>query len=407
MKRIAMILIGVLVSVSPVVGAENDAVAISRNIRQRHMPHGTILDPVFTAPDSDVIDYYARGGDSAIWTGHYLAAEAFRYRVTSSPEALENVRSALAGIRLLVDVTGNNLLARCAFPTNSPYAAKIIEEEMRHGVYTAVLNGQEYFWIGNLSRDQFTGVISGMGVAYDMVADAQTRAEISNLVTRVLDYLIARNWFVIMPDGSISTVFTARPDQQLSFLAVGRQVNPGRFGALYSAQRLAQSTQVIAPISFDVIDDHNSYFKFNLNAITLYNLIRLEGNPFFRFQYMGAYDVLWRTIDDHRNPHFNMIDRALRGPNAGRDAATRELLDQWLLRPRRDIFRDWRGDPRYPACGEDKACQPIPIVDRICTDFLWQRSPFLLFGGGTGNTETAGIDFILTYWMGRFYGVIN
>jgi len=82
------------------------------------------------------------------------------------------------------------------------------------------------------------------------------------------------------------------------------------------------------------------------------------------------------------------------------------LLQQWLQRPRRDLYRDWRGDPRYPACGDDRACSPIAVVDRINTDFLWQRSPFLLFGGGGGTIETAGIDYILPYWMARYYGVI-
>ncbi|HEY7180203.1 MAG TPA: hypothetical protein VIC84_02240 [Blastocatellia bacterium] len=45
------------------------------------------------------------------------------------------------------------------------------------------------------------------------------------------------------------------------------------------------------------------------------------------------------------------------------------------------------------------------IVDRVNTDFLWQRSPFLLFGGGAGAIETAGIDYILPYWMARYYGI--
>ncbi|MGH9767065.1 MAG: hypothetical protein ACREAB_06470, partial [Blastocatellia bacterium] len=248
MKRVAMILIGALTigaltTVPPASGSENDAVAISQNIRQRHLPHGTILDPVFKAADSDEIDYYARGGDSAIWTGHYLAAEAFRYRVTSAPEALENVQTALDGIRLLVDVTGYNLLARCLVPTNSPYAGKLIEEEKRHGVYKSVLNGQEYHWFGNTSRDQYSGVFFGLGVAYDMVEDAQTRAEISDLVTRLLDFLVERKWFVVMPDGSISTVFTGHPDQRLSFLQVGRRVNPGRFGALYADHRRLNSAE--------------------------------------------------------------------------------------------------------------------------------------------------------------------
>src|SRR5687768_8871917 len=46
---------------------------ISVQIRQRHMPYGTIMDPIFSSPDSDVIASYTRTGDSAIWTGHYLA----------------------------------------------------------------------------------------------------------------------------------------------------------------------------------------------------------------------------------------------------------------------------------------------------------------------------------------------
>ena len=412
MRRVAIILIGALIisalkTVPTAIASENEAIAISKNIQQRHMPHGTILDPVFKAADSDEIDYYARAGDSAIWTGHYLAAEAFRYRATTAPEALVNARSALAGIRLLVDVTGNNLLARCLIPTNSPYAGKIIEEENRHGVYRSVLNGQEYFWIGNTSRDQYSGVFFGLGVAYDMIEDAETRAEISNLVTRLLDFLVSRNWIVTMPDGSISTIFTGHPDQRLSFLQVGRRVNPDRFGALYADHRRQNYSEVIVPISFEVLDDHNSYFKFNLDTINLYNLIRLEDDSFYRDSYLGAYEVLRRTTDDHGNPHFNMIDYALRGQNSSRDAATREFLDQWLRRSRRDNLLDWRNDPRYPACAENRACQPLPVADRINTDFLWQRSPFLLFGGGTGKIETAGIDYILPYWMARYYGVIN
>ena len=85
---------------------------------------------------------------------------------------------------------------------------------------------------------------------------------------------------------------------------------------------------------------------------------------------------------------------------------TLNLLEDWLSRPRRDEWIDWRGDVRYTACGEDRACSSIPVVDRVRTDFLWQRSPFLLYGGGQGNIEGAGIDYILPYWMARYYGLL-
>jgi hypothetical protein len=385
--------------------SEDDALAISQNIRARHMPFGTILDPIFAAPDSDQIIGYTHCGDSAIWTGHYLAAEAFRYKVTGSPDALDNVRAALGGLESLLDVTGTNLTSRCLIPMSSPYAQAIVQEESSHGIYQNKQFG--WFWVGGTSRDQYSGVFFGLGVAYDLVDNLQdapdVRPRIASLTTLVLDFLRGHDWSVKMPDGSISTTFVGREDQELSFMQVGRHINSSRYSTSYDLNRVFWSPLVIAPISIEVLDN-NSYFKFNLDSINLFNLIRLESSS-FKGIYTQAYDILRRHTDDHKNAFFNMIDRALNGPNDARDADTREMLDEWLLRPRRDLPVDLRGV--YPACGSpDIACAPVPIVDRPRTDFLWQRSPFLLVGQGAGTIETAGIDYILPYWMGRYYGTI-
>jgi hypothetical protein len=380
--------------------SEADAIAISQNIRATHLPFGVVVDPIFASPDSGEIIGYTHCGDSAIWTGHYLAAEAFRYNVTRSDEALDNVRAAVAGIASLLNVTGTNLLARCLVPMNSQYAQQMIQEEAANGVYLNTQAG--YYWIGNTSRDQYSGVFFGLGVAYDLVDDTQVRAVIAPLVTLLLDFLRGRNWFVTMPNGIVSTTFIGRPDQQLSLLQIGRHVNSGRFSATYDQYRFFLAAQVIVPISFEVLDD-GSYFKFNLDSINLFNLIRLEQSSFAGL-YRDAYNVLRRHTDDHQNAFFNMIDHALNGPSEPRDSGTLQMLDDWLWRPRRDLPTDLRGV--YPACEqEDQACSPVPIVDRARTDFLWQRSPFQLVGQGTGTIESAGIDYILPYWMARYYGV--
>ena len=154
-----------------------------------------------------------------------------------------------------------------------------------------------------------------------------------------------------MPNGRLSTVFLHRPDQRLSFLQVGRQVNPSRFSDTYKSERRKHAAFVIIPIAFEVLDDHNSYFKFNLDTINLFNLIRLEKRSFlgwYRRKYMRAYKVLRRTTDDHGNAYFNMIDRALKGPNNKRDAETLALLEAWLRRPPRDDFVDLRDE--FPSC---------------------------------------------------------
>ena len=66
--------------------------------------------------------------------------------------------------------------------------------------------------------------------------------------------------------------------------------------------------------------------------------------------YGRAYAIARRYTAGHLNPFFNLIDRALS-----------------------------ESDLRTP------------------TAFLWQRSPFLLFGGRAGTTGYAGVDYILPY----------
>src|SRR5579883_3329865 len=159
--------------------AEPDALAISANIQARHMPYGTILDPVFSDPTSDDIVSYTHCGDSALWTGAYLAAEAFRYNVTQDPDALNNVKRALAGLKALADVTGDNRLARCMVPADSPYAAAISSEEAHNTIH----QNPPWIWVDNTSRDQIVGAFFGLGAAFDLVDDADVKSGISDLAT--------------------------------------------------------------------------------------------------------------------------------------------------------------------------------------------------------------------------------
>lgn len=392
---------------------DSAALAISQVIQQRHVPYGTIADPGFASSDSTSSDFYTlvsynRAGDAAIWTGHYLAAESFRYAVTGSSDALKDVRHALDGIANLVAVTSPDdpdLLARFYMPVSSPYASGIIAAEQHNGIYQSTLDGQPVYWIGSTSRDQYSGVMFGLAVAYDFVNDNGVRSRASGLVTQLLAYLLNHGWNVVMPDGTISTTFLQRPDQQLAFLQIGRHVNPTQFATVYASYRASEAASVGLPIATECQDTYGGYYKFNLDYINLFDLVRLEepASPFLPI-YLQAYQTLRGCTGGDENAHFNMIDRALRGASVDRDTATVDYLGLWLERSRRDYYVDVSA--KYPVCGTNRACSPVPVNDRPNTDFLWQRSPLLLYGGGDGTVETAGIDYLLPYWMARYYGVL-
>ena len=226
-------------STAPTDAWQATAESISRNIQERHLPFGTLADPMFVAPDSNEIAIYTRSGDSAIWTGHYLAAEAFRHKVCGASEALENVKKALDGLCSLIDVTGTDLMARTLVPVESRFAAAIEHEEESNGIFRGSRGGKNCVWVGDTSRDQYSGVLFGLVVAYDMVDDPDVRAEAARLITRNLDFILDHHWAIVMPDGKIATLFIGRPEQQLAFLQIGRHVNPEKFESRYRKHRPA------------------------------------------------------------------------------------------------------------------------------------------------------------------------
>ena len=351
------------------------------------MPFGTLLDPIFASPTSDQIIGYTRCGDSALWTGAYLAAESFRYNVTRSADALQNVRSALAGLKALTDVTGDDRLARCTVPANSPYAAGIASEEAGNGIH----QNPPWIWVDNTSRDQVVGAFFGLGAAFDLVDDPAVKTGASDLLTRLIGFVSGHQW---SPNDDITGTFELRPEELEMLLQVARHVNPSN---------TVSGPFIVPPVGtgvqFDVLSN-SSYFKFDLDYMSFYHLLRLQDTGDNR----SAYATLRNYTAPHQNAFFNVIDRALRGPDATRDAETRALLDQWLERPRRDFYVDVSS--KVAVCGSE-ACLPVPVPLRPPATFLWEVDPFQLKGGGSGIIENAGVDYILPYWMARYYGAIH
>jgi uncharacterized protein (TIGR03437 family) len=370
----------------PVRASEADAVAISAGIQARHMPFGTILDPVYASPASNQIVGYTRCGDSALWTGAYLAAEAFRYKVTQSADALNNVKTALAGLKALADVTGDNRLARCMVLAASPYAAGIEGEEAANTIH----QNPPWIWVDNTSRDQVVGAFFGLGAAFDLVDDAAVKSDISDLATRLIGFVAQHQW---SPNDDISNTFALRPEELQMLLQVARHVNPSNS---------ISGPFLVLPVETAVLVDvqsNSSYYKFNLDYMTFYNLVRLQNND----DNQGAYRIVRSYTASHQNAFFDIVDAALEGANASRDAEMRSLLDQWLQRPKRETYVDL--SHTVPVCGSE-ACQPIPVALRPTVEFLWQIDPFQLTGGDDGTIEGSGIDYMLPYWMGRYCGVI-
>lgn len=420
------------------------ALAISDKIAKFHLPYKTLVETSYSKPyygtwqesfadpafDSGEPVSYGGFGDSAIWTGHYLAAEAFRHAVTKDPAALANAHTVLDGITMLTEMKGiPGLLNRSVQP------AALYPPSPDN--YVLPYKGDLYVMHDFISRDQYQGVFLGLGAAYDMIDDAEAKAKAQVNIERMLDYLLENKWVAYKKDGSISSIWHVQPIQQLAWLRTGVRVNsPKYIGAFLEHMPLADLAWM--PVWLETFDPiKNSYYKFNLAHGSYFAYLRQETIPFLWERAYKGLKILRKSIGHHQNAHFNMCEAGAVGfATAERASETRELLRLWLKRSRRQI-PGFVTDPSVEifwyeplstggllgsagtGLGDTEAAGwmakvPIPVPLRTATDFLWQRSSFHLgYGydpgvaspGGDPHAESPSADYILPYWMGRHYGV--
>lgn len=340
-----------------------------------HMPHGGVLAFDFDRLAPPPLRYtYGVGADSAIWTGHYLAAESFRYAKTQSPDAVARVKFALGGLERMFNVTtdaavfrgrtvavsgGPGILSRTARPNDDPvnYTPGRPGEttagplESRPCYYVAPERGWSadgrtypsfasiplslrvsrigrtrirplgrvwYGWgCGNnhpISRDQYVGVFMGLAFAYQLVPDPEVRATAQRLIENALDFLLRNNWNVpLPPDNRIETNFMGDFPKQLAFLRIGKTVNPEKYGARYDDVAAATELAWI-PVWFSSLDPLFQYYKFNLTHAAFGPALFLEGDQATRARWMTSYRVLWRAVRHHRNAWFNLLHVLVQAP---------------------------------------------------------------------------------------------
>jgi hypothetical protein len=211
------------------------------------------------------------------------------------------------------------------------------------------------------------------------------------------------------------------------------------WNAVWLTELATELPQLTGSLVLDAAQPHDSYYKFHLNYLNLFDLIRTERNPLVRSQERVALSSMDATTGDDVNALYDAFVYALTGDMARLSSGVAEER-QWLDYKARLDAQSGRtrnsqncGNPAKPghfACvpasstqvtqplpglpplvqsiggsaGETlRALLPLPVVDRRGADFLWQKDPTLLDGDEPPTWEPPGDDFLLPYWMMRYY----
>ncbi|HZV01587.1 MAG TPA: hypothetical protein VFF73_33060 [Planctomycetota bacterium] len=411
------------------------ALDASEDMMNFHTPFGTVYQATFTSPtyrQGTVVSWDGLG-DSPIWTGTYLAGEAYRFAATHDPQAEQNAHKVVAGIKLLLDVQDpkSGRLSRYAVPLSTAFGQSMLP--IGGTEWIATVNGQQYVCEEQISRDQHDGVMMGLSVAYDSFTDPLLKKECGALIDRIVDFLASTGWNALKRDGTVSAPFVQSPVCIVAFTAAAERTNPRKYGPMRQ--------QLGALASFDwigtwvsTLDPIDSYYKWNLGHTTCFTAMRLETDPNRWRDLERSFTIMRRCVGHHRNAWFNAVtasldpaSRATWGPIVTDD------LYRLVSRGRRDRPITNSTDPtiqkgtytgaltgvsgtQISIFGQTLpmgtsapitcALYPIPVEKRPSSDFNWQRCPFDLDGGGDPHHEAPGEDIITPYWLGKYDGFV-
>ena len=260
-------------------------------------------------------------------------------------------------------------------------------------------------------------------------------------------------------DSFYSPLFLYTPEARQHMILVARHValaqapeRVAEFDALWKSEVATDLEGATVSSAIDTEQPTDSYYKWNLDHLTGFDSLRLakeDGEqPLVLEELERGFGVMDATTGDDVNAHFETITWALTGEGSRLENAVTHLRDWRDWRAKLDAAQGFPLVDNTGVCGADgsgckidkdqtgqfknttahqstmagpsvdlttnpgpcpnprdncRAVAVIPVKDRIATDFLWQRSPFQLITGPDPGHEAPGFDYLLPYWMLRYY----
>ena len=397
------------------------AAYFERRIAERHKRHYLVADSEFSEPGSLATSHQYPNDNDGLWTAIYVAAQAFRYRVTKdsqwASQALDSARKSLDAMLRLESITG-----RAGFPARS-FRQK---NEPRHedGIWHFTSDG-EWEWKADTSSDEIVGHFFAYSVVYDLAADEDLRKRLRGAVSRIADHLIDHRHNLTDLHGGPTR--WGRYDEAYFETEDGREERALRSLELLSHLKVAyhmtgnarydrESRKLINEMGYHKntttylkLRQELNYSDEELAMLSYYPLFRYEKNPELLRVYREGLEQWWVNIQREDNPLWIFIYAVCNpGKRVPLASAARTLyripmdLIKWSVKnsQRHDVPLDTSPERHDRA----QSSRLLPPDERRV--MKWNGNPFQLDDQAAGRGEDDGAFFLLPYWLGRYHGFL-
>jgi hypothetical protein len=361
--------------------------------------------------------------DSLLWTGVYIATEAYRYKVTKDPAALNQIKKSVRGLMLAMDITGDpGEFARTVMKYR-PGLHEHPEWRRGEGFY------RDYIWLTKGNNDMFKGLVHGFLMAYWIFKDLDPDflREVRPYAERVPLLKVAQsgnsNKSVAL---GLKAVFSQSSGDFNHYLRVTGSTPAGILNL-----NLETTFNVVGILDFSGI--HLSTVA-TINEILIAEF--LQWSPYLKAYREQLFDLWWRTKDSHRTltsiatigyaiPHLRIkkhrrddlargLDRLRWGlrevpaPKLRLSVSIDHSLNpKWTMAPYpRMPWKYWSQESKPIEWFYQAQVEPAHFyMDAFDEKYIWKNGGYDFRLDTWATTQNSGVDYLYAYWMARYFGL--
>lgn len=407
------------------------AMFFQEQVRKRHIRHGFNATLGYMTDGNVSTGSLEDSDNDGLWTSMYMGAEVFRYAVTKSEDALQNLRESMEAMERLYTINGVK-----GFPSRSfeRRGYKYEDKPWRRAEHP------EWDWKSTTSSDEAIGHIFVFGAMAELVDDQDLRDRAIVMIDSLMQHVVENDMYLVDWNGEPTlwgkwnpAYVNARPE-----MVGDRKINASNIVAMLQTAYHFTKKEIYKEKAFELMTKQGYYEN-------LMRPMREVGRaPEDADDWSKMLSESWNHSDDEMYflGYWGLYRYAFN--DTLKTKFKESILDHWEIeRPEKEgawnIFTALTGVNEFDLEEAVWYLQEYPLdlvhwrvtnshrkdIERIEPNFRNQtitevlppdESPinrhnanrFQLDGGDGGSSEySAGDIWLLPYWMGRYLGVIG
>ena len=412
-------------------------------LRARHIRPPGLVGPAVLVKPGDLSQSFIEDDDNdGEHTGMYLAVESMRYAVTGAMDARENAKAAFHAMEILQQATGTtHFIARSVLPIGTKprhevdrtFTPQEIAESLRTDPREKIIEKRwipsadgKWLWKRDASSDEVDGHMFGYALYFDLAADEEEKKRVAAHVDRIIGGIVDHGFVLQDIDGVATRWGHWNPasligDPTWNEEAAGNAVEILAFLSvahhMTGKPRYQEATQLLvekygydkrAMNTFFVTPSERTHIEDELLTIVYPNAVTCALNPALKKVMQISMQRWHPAIKDDHMPFYDFAYNKYSGDSVPLEKAIEQLRDwpldhiEWTVdnRWREDIERDLT-----PGVDEPRLKRLLPRSEMgLC---MFDQEPYKMVIGNNGEREDRPNDWLLAYWMGRYYGFIS